>query len=212
MVVSQTLTWTEHIGLRLEKAYKVFHQIRRNCSASIGVRSKLDIYKSTVLSVISNASCCWNPNRGDMKRLELLQKRVTKWILPSATDYKSRLVNLELLPIPMYLQMLDILVMSKLCTGRYDVDISEIIEMVDAPSRENRQVPIVSLPKSELTYSEYFVRTTRLIRLLPTIDVTNPIGMKARLLRCFWQYFQNNYAENNLCSWRLGCRCSNSIN
>ena len=62
LIVSSNLSWTEHVNVRLVKAYNTFHQIRRNCFVKIGVRAKLD-YKSTVLSVICYASACCYANR-----------------------------------------------------------------------------------------------------------------------------------------------------
>ena len=109
LILSSNLNWTEHVSVRLAKGYNTFHQIRRNCSVKIGVRAKLDLYKSTILSVICYPSACWLGNRGGMRRLEAFQKKTSQWILPTVADYKERLLKLDLLPIPLYLQMLDIL-------------------------------------------------------------------------------------------------------
>ena len=90
LIVSSNLSWTEHVSVRLAKALNTFHQIRRNCSVKIGVRAKLDLYKSTVLSLICYASACWFANRGDMRRPESLQKKTSKWNLPLVADYRER--------------------------------------------------------------------------------------------------------------------------
>ena len=52
LIVSSNLRLTEHISVRLAKAYNTFHQIKRNSSVKIGVKAKLDLCKSIVLSII----------------------------------------------------------------------------------------------------------------------------------------------------------------
>ena len=163
LIVSSNLSWTEHVSVRLAKAYNTFHQISRNCSVKIGVRARIHLYKSTVLSVICYASAYWFANRGDMRSLEALQKKTSKWIFPTVADYKERLLKLDLLLIPFYLQMLDILTLSKFCANMYDVDVSAFLSTVSGPLRKNRNIPHIQHPRSEVVHQE-FCRTTRLTR------------------------------------------------
>ena len=143
-----------------------------------------------------------------MRKLKQLQRRVSIWILPHIIDYKERLTVLELLPIPLYLQLLDILTLSKICNGQYTISPEDYVELRHGPQRESRMIPISRQPRLELSHQEFFIRTSRLLRFMPSIDVTKPIGLKPILLRLFWNHFDTNYTENNLCSWRIGCRCS----
>ena len=101
LIVSSNLLWSEHISRRLGKAYGSLNLLKRNVSTKLRVSAKLNLYKSTVVAVISDASPCWYASRGDMRKLELLQRRAMKWILPTFSDCKERLVYLEVLPIPL---------------------------------------------------------------------------------------------------------------
>ena len=206
LLVNSSLTWSDHISLRLGKAYGAFYLLKRNVSPNLSTSSKLNLYKSTVLSVLCFASSCWFISRGDMKKTEQLQKRVTNWIIPSIKDYKDRLIKLDLLPVPLYLQMLDILLLSNICNGQY-FNLEGFPSLEQGPRREDRIIPVVQTPKFENAQQEFFTRTCRLIRFLPCLDITKTVGLKPKILRNFWNFFETKYNENNLCTWRIACRC-----
>ena len=74
LLVNSSLTWSDHISLRLGKAYGAFYLLKRNVSPNLSTSSKLNLYKSTVLSVLCFASSCWFPSRGDMKKTATPEK------------------------------------------------------------------------------------------------------------------------------------------
>ena len=207
LLVNSSLTWSDHISLRLGKAYGAFYLLKRNVSPNLSTSSKLNLYKSTVLSVLCFASSCWFPSRWDMKKTVQLQKRVTNWIIPSIKDYKDRLIKLDLLPVPLYLQMLDILLILNICHGQYDFNLEGFLSLEQGPRREDRIIPVVQTTKFENAQQEFFTRTCRLIRFLPCLDITKTFGLKPKILRNFWNFFETKYNQNNLRTWRIACRC-----
>ena len=124
-----------------------------------------------------------------MRKIEQLLRRVTKWVLPWKSDYRERLLLLNLLPIPMYIQVLDVLTLVKMCNGCYDIDPQFTFKLGRASSRDCRIIPHIKYPSTELQYQEFFVRTCRLIKHLPAVDVTQPLGLKPKLLSIFWTFF-----------------------
>ena len=92
----------------------------------------------------------------------------------------------------------------------YEVDVSAFLSIAKGPLHENRNISHVQHP-SEVMHQEFFCPTTRSIQMLPAVDITNHVGLKAVVLRCMWQHFGENYSEKNICSWRIGCRCSNCV-
>ena len=63
------------------------------------------------------------------------------------------------------------------------------------------------LPKIEPVYQKFFIRTSRLVRLISSIDATAPAGLQGKSWNIYGVFFLQNFSENNLCLWRLGCRC-----
>ena len=94
--------------------------------------------------------------RGDMRKLVQLQRRVSIWILPHIIGYKERLTVLELSPIPFYLQLLDILTLSKICNGQYTISPEDKVELRHSPRRESRMIPISRQPRFELSHQDFF--------------------------------------------------------
>ena len=134
-----------------------------------------------------------------MRRLEAW-KKTSQWILPAVADYNETLLELDLLPIPLHLQMLDILTLSRFCANMYDVNVSALLSIVSGPLRENRNMPNVQNPRKEVMHQEFFRPTTRLIRILPAVDITNQVCLKAVILRCMWQHFEEKFSEMNIWS------------
>ena len=122
-----------------------------------------------------------------MRKIESMQKRLTRWMTPLIEDYTERLKYLDSLPIPSYMQMLDVLTYVKIASGVYDFDSATVISYRMSEGKNNRILPIIPNVNLELSYKEFLTRTDRLI------DVFNPVGLKPRNLRFLWQQFENNY-------------------
>ena len=118
LYIADNLNWDAHVEEKCSKANKVFFMMKRN-SPHISVKSKLNLYKTMVY-----ASCCWHASVRSMRNLEAVQKRVTRWILPYCENYQERLLLLNLLPVSLYLQLTDLLMLSKLIAGCFDFDSS----------------------------------------------------------------------------------------
>ena len=116
LYIADNLNWDAHVEEKCSKANKVFSMMKGN-SPHISVKSKLNLYKTMVLPIMMYASCCWHASVRSMRILEAVQKRVTMWILPHCENYKERLLFLNLLPVSLYLQLTDLLMLSKLIAG-----------------------------------------------------------------------------------------------
>ena len=88
--------------------------------------------------------------------------------------------------------MLDILTMVKMYSGAYDLDHSNLITVKDGLERENRKTAITRTPKFDCCLNEFFYRVTHLLVVLPAIDTTKPIRMKAKVLWSLKQHSTQN--------------------
>ena len=96
---------------RMKKANRVFYSLRRN----VAFKVKLGLYKSMILTVLMYGSSCCNLNRGYMRNLERFQRKVVYWITNSKTLSDIEQLRLSnLLPLPMYYQLNDLLLLSSL--------------------------------------------------------------------------------------------------
>ena len=112
LMVTSNLSWSTHIESKIRKANTVFF-IKRNTSAT-QIRVRLNLYKSMLLPILSFACCCFSLSRTSLKLLENFQKRVLKWVCRDYhSTHKELLLKCNLLPVPMFFQLKNLLFLSK---------------------------------------------------------------------------------------------------
>lgn len=94
--------WSLHIRTCIAKANRMLGFLRRNCSRLTSMRCRRLLYLSLVRSHLSYGSELWAPQNSsnDLRRLEGVQRRATKFILQDYTSsYLARLKKTNLLPL-----------------------------------------------------------------------------------------------------------------
>ena len=205
--VSDNLTWKMHIEERLRKANEVLYFLRRNVAVKVQTLVKLGLYKSLILPVLLYGFACVFASRADLHLLENFQKKVVRWITENKTmSYLSQLQFLNILPLPMFLQLNDMLLLSKITNEELGTSIS----LPERPEKRGRRSEIFKLWKTrtEKGRSEFVFRNCRLVnRLDDYIDFMNPQGLKNRLVKLMCKFFGEKYSESNVCTWQLSCDC-----
>ena len=153
-----------------------------------------------IVPILVYGSPCYGLSRYVMTQLENVQKRVVKWIVYGELTYKDALLSLSILPLPMYIQINNLLTLAKLVEGRYDTSLLKIPLYTESSRRKLFQL---SRPARKNLEENFFFRTCRLSDVLG-VNIRDTTGLKKRLLRTFWDKF-NNYDERNKCTWRLAC-------
>ena len=136
--------------------------------------------------------------------LENVQRRIVKWIIPHMDSYKDRLIEISLLPLPMYIQINNLLLLSKILSKNYDVDMLK----VPSYSCSSRGCMFqLERPKKKFLEDEFFYQTCRLANVIK-IDVRETSRLKKRILWLFWRKFEKDYEQMNKCTWRIACDCT----
>ena len=74
-----------------------------------------------VLPLLLYGSSVWYANIGNLKALESIQRKATKWILfDNDLSYYQRLISVNMLPISLYMEVNDVLLLFKIINGKYD--------------------------------------------------------------------------------------------
>ena len=110
LTISSDLNWSIHIKNACKKANRVFFLIKRN-THSLSRTAKLNLYKSMVVPVLTYASPCYELSKYVTNELETIQKRVVKWIFPGTLAYIEKIAQLQILPLPMYIRMNNVLLL-----------------------------------------------------------------------------------------------------
>ena len=156
-----------------------------------------------VLPILTYGSQCYTLTVTTMKQYEMIQKRFCEWSLPHVS-YKEALLLLNILPIPMYMQIIDILFMSKLNSNYYDYYIQDLPNITTDGYLRQKLFHFLQRPRNVKCENNYLYRTPRLIQNIPhCVNFLEPIGLKQRLLTWTWTQFHSKYDEMNTCSWKL---------
>ena len=204
VMIDQKLSSTRHVDVRLAKARNALYYVRRNVAYQISRQVKLGLYKSLILPILTYGFHCYSPNRTDLNRLERFQRKAIKWIMGNQSDdYKRQLSTLNLLPLPMFLQVNDLLLFSSLCDEQH-----EMIPPRVPPNRRTRTLFETGGARTEKARSEFFFRNSRLAnRLNLYIIFDEKAGLKSRILRTMKAIFEERFSFQNVCTWQAACDC-----
>ena len=180
LIVSANSQWHSHYQVILSKAYKILGLLRRVFSNSVSISAKCSLYKSLVCSQLLYCSVVWRPYLlVDIKCLELVQRRATKFIIKGTTmDYRNRLINLHLLPLMMEFEIADIIFFVK--SLKYPSDHFNICNFVQFSTISTRSSTFFKLRHSicsnKTKSNFYFNRIPRLWNSLPSLDIDLPLS------------------------------------
>ena len=172
-----------------------------------------------VHSHLTYCSQIWRPRfLKDILSLERIQRRATKYILSdSYSDYKSRLVSLQLLPLMYWFDLQDVLFLVKCLKDESDsMNIYKYITFVSSSTRSSTSNKLVhNFFRTSTTRHFYFNRGVLLWNALPStcVDLSLSIPtIKHRLILHLWNHFIQNYNLDNPCSFHYICPCNNCYN
>ena len=94
--IESNLSWATDIKHSITKANRAYQLVRRNFSTSVPPRSKLNVFKTSILPIVCYANQCWCPSQSSAAELEKFQQRIMTWILLSH-EYQSALNRLSTL-------------------------------------------------------------------------------------------------------------------
>ena len=141
---------------------------------------KPGLYKSAILPILVYGLQCV-ALKTDLAVFGKFQKRCVKWRAGVQTGYEIQFILLSLLPLPIYLQLNEILLLNKLT--------SEVLRDPKLPERETKSGRAQELLKSMKTRTkkarrEFMFRTARIVKGVENqIDFTKLIGLRKRVLK-----------------------------
>ena len=185
--------------------------IKRNVSSVTTLLTKLNLFKSHLVPILTYGMQVCYANSTSLANLEIFQKRATKWICSHGLNgYKSRLVKLGLLPISLYIELHDLLLFGKIIRGEYQIDWQDHVATIQGkrPTRstdhENLQDifynPVTNLSVCEENFWYRVVQLPSIIGKKVSIYSTN---LKAELTVYYQESFAIHYDCDDKKTWRV---------
>ena len=171
---------------------------------------------SLVRSQLLYCSPVWRPQFiKDIISIENIQRRATKFILNDFTsDYKFRLIKLNLLPLMMQLEINDIVFFIKsLKEPSSAFDIRSFVHFCSNSTRSSTHFKLKhASAKRNCVRHFYFNRLPRLWNSLPYIDIDKPLpSIKKILYSIFWDHFITNFNPDIPCTFHYVCPCAKCV-
>ena len=214
IIISSDLSWSDHISKIVSNAYKILGLLRRSFCSPNNTTTKKRLYISLVRSQLLYGSQMWRPlQRKDMNKIESVQHRATKFILNDYTsDYRSRLIDLHILPLSMLLELCDICFFVKslkLTSSNISFNILNYTSFSQNSTRSKSYSKLVQpLIKNNRDKQFYFNRLPYLWNSLPPIDLSLSFTtIKSKLMVIFWDTFISKFNPNNYCTYFFSCPC-----
>ena len=205
LTIVDTLNWIENVRNRIAKAMKAFYLFRRNTSCAISMKTNVHLYRAIISPTLMFASECWELKRNEYQILEWFNKKVMKW-MTNRNCYKEAIVQSNILP-PLYFKVLKDLLFSSIVSGKYDFDLRNYYVIQWAGRRSKVILPEIRFEAQRLNF--WYRIEFRVNILQRKIKFFDNIKLKGRLLELMWKFFNENWAENNFCSWFFLCLCQN---
>ena len=210
--ISNPLSFQSHYKFICSKAYQSLYMIRRSLQLQTApILIKKQLYLTLVRSKLTYCSQLWRPYQiKDIITLENVQRRATKFITNDyISDYKSRLMQLHLLPLMYQYELQDLLFLIKCLQNQPDnINIHDHVNFVTTSTRRNNQMLRYNYARTSITRHSFFNRVVRLWNALQPINIEQPFAsIKYQITEIFWTKFLQNFESNNACTYHYICPC-----
>jgi hypothetical protein len=227
ITITQTLSWNMHINTITNKALKRMWFLIWTLGFNAPQKAKLTTYLTIVRSILEYSTPVWNPTtKENIKQLESIQRKCTNYILnnprrpsPLHTDYKTRLLTLNLLPLSYRREFYDLIFFFKSLNKMHAYNILDYLKFQDnteARITRNRTLGLtLTLPKLKLTSSAQFY-PSRIARIWNSLHIdlrmklTSPVPLpviKKLLNEYYFDMLSNLFDPDNLCTYVSACPC-----
>ena len=220
LTFNTNLTWDDHLNTKIAKSDKMLGLIKRTVGYRCPLKTKLLLYNALVKTSLSYGSVIWSyGSKKYLKAVEAVQRRATKYITHDYTsDYKTRLIKCNLLPLSFSKEVNDICFLYKCIHLFYNIDIRHILSFYDATTSRTRlgQRPFTIKPltykvkKSKDSFNRRIVGTWNALpayitNTIPSNNSILPFKNKVRLY--YRAKLENDFNSYVLCTWRTFCPC-----
>ena len=214
VIISANLDWSDHYNHICSQAYRTLGLLRRTFKNCTSANAKKLLYLSLVRSKLTYCSCVWRPHFiKDIVTLEKVQRRATKFVLNDySSNYKSRLLKLEILPLMLVYEYYDIILFYK--SLKFPSSGFEITRFVSFSSASTRSSSCSRLVHSKSSTNQhrhfYFNRLPRLWNSLPVFSLDQSLScFKRQLKQILWNYFVSHFDPDRPCTFHHTCPCRN---
>ena len=157
--ISSKLDWNTHINIVFKKCNRKLGLIKRTVGFNAPVNVTKALYLAVIRSDLDFCSCLWSgTSRHNVECMEGVQRQATKLTMNfPGLDYRERWRQLNLLPLTLRMEQLDLSLFFKCITGAYDLDINRYVKFCNPGSGQRH--PTTRLSTDSLLLKVLLCRT-----------------------------------------------------
>lgn len=219
--IQSNVSWNIQVKTITAKAYRMMGLIKRTVGFHAPLKVKLQLYTTLVRSQLEYCTQSWNSlTKGNKVKLERVQRAATRFILNYPNmSYVQRLVKLNLLPLSIRRDILDLKFFYKCMNNNIDIDINNFVTFVcnSTITRHTRNSCDPSLLRIPLcrtnTFSNsYFNRIVHSWNKLPIhVRSSLTINIFTRSLKKYCYLILPGYNPDCCCTLCQKCTCLTHI-
>ena len=228
VLVTNNLRWTQHIDKIISKANQRLFLTIRTLGYDAPQKAKRLTYISMVRSILEYNSPIWTPqDKENLRNLERCQRQATNFIvsnvyrtLPNYKDYKTRLLECNLLPLSFRREITDLILFCRSYNHDLAYNIRDYVAFnTPGQGRSTRQQTssdTLKLPKTKTTQAAHFY-PTRIARLWNSLPqhlrkllkpLRSSLVIKQHLIPYYRAKLATCFDPENLCTWINTCQCN----
>jgi hypothetical protein len=218
VIINNKLTWCDHVQSIVSKANKVMGLIKRTLGYNAPISVSKQLYISLVRSILEYCTPVWSGMTvNETILIERVQRAATRFILHSPDiDYHERLMKLQMMPLTLRRDYLDLCMFFKYCKGlHFKVDIENYVTFVNrntVNTRNNQEQKVcIPITNTFACQKTFFFRIIFMWNILAE-GVRNCDHIKTfkhEITKLLLNHMENYFYPNVVCSWHLVCRCKN---
>ena len=151
---------------------------------------------------LAYASQVWYLSKTNLKIAEKVQRKATTWLYCQEDHNKNRLVQIDLLPVSLYLELHNVLFLNATQNDKYNIRVMFLTRSTDTRQKEYEET------KNFLgkTHENFWLRTARLVKIIRKHLKDKPLD-KTTLTKMYQHYFNKSYSEAETSTWRILFSC-----
>ena len=106
--------------------------------------------------------------------------------------------------------LMDCLTLSRIINNEYELNWQSHCKLRQSTPTTNTRGTLFHLHTiaKESQQSDFFQRTCKIVnRMDKHVNFMDTRGLKGRLLKCLWNFYNDHYGISNLCTWYPNCGC-----
>lgn len=227
IMIAKKLTWNVHIKKVVSKANKHLWLCIRTLGFNAETKPKTICYMAMVCSILGYGSVIWSPTyKFLIIMVESIQRQATNYIVsnprrphPRHLDYKTRLIQLNLLPLTYRREIIDIQFFLKIWNSHCNCNIDKYLSFVGTDSRWTTRATALNIDlkykKTKLITTAHFFpyKLCQIWNKLPPElrlslkQETDKEKIKKLLVPYYTKRLHEVFDSDNTCSWVHSCDC-----